>query len=971
MTILRFIRLVLARKWLLLFFPAALALTVFFLTKKSKREYASNTLIYTGLASGYTLESGEGARIDYATVTNAFDNLINTVKARTTLEEVGIRLLASHMMLRQPTPGVANDETYQHIRELIPAEVIRQVVDYNSQSQTVENIYKYSQLPKNVIAEKLLNAKEEPYSVQGIAQKLTVAREGSSDMVKITYIANDPAVVKQTLELVSSVFMRRYREMKVSETGNVVAYFEEQLRRVGEKLAGSEGRLQEFSSQNNIINFNEQTRNVAAQDRDISQEIQNEQKELQASKAALKELESRLSIRQDLALENQTVNSVRDSLAVLNARMALLEMQPDVNQETIRRLQGQIGSLEQRARNGISALYEMHNNKSGVPNRLLFDEWVQAFVGVDKSEARLLVLSDIKQNFDRNYKKMAPLGSSLGRIEREISVAEKEYLDIIHGLSQSKLREQNLMLSTNLKVIDPPRYPDRPEPSKRLILVIGAFMVGFILIISYIIAKEYFDWTLRSPSRAENQVGVPFVGGLPVLTKKEASYYDKLIEDRTLNQGVSKIKHWAAGITGRPAVVLLFSVKESTGKSHFAGRLLKKLNESGNRALWLTPDGSSEPGRENVFPYKWRPDLDSLLSIQEMLPNDEWKHARFVLVELPALITSPMLVQWVQQADYSLLVADAARGWDHSDRNALQTYQENTSRPVGLLLNRIQPDHLEEVIGEVPRPRSSFRRWMKRLLVRTSAVKLGKESAQVASLSPDSPAALSTPPAVPVVPVVPSAAAKKSQQGPSGHKKVRRARSAQEPSKWIVGVLLLLTLVGSGAYLWWKTAADSQHQTFWAYWFSGKKAALFSQTIEDVDTSSDSIGIYNPAEDDTLPMLAEASASEPTDNWDAPAPSTEEPREVPAPSQSVAPVAPAPAPPRETQYFVLGGTFNSRESARPRQTELLNGGYRAEIQEAGGTFQVLTGPYDNYKAAQDKAESIGFILEIKTSIIKK
>ena len=74
------IRLIKNHLLLVIFLPLLIAVFVFFLTRNEKREYTANTLIYTGLASGYTIESGQNSRIDYFTVNNAFDNLINTVK---------------------------------------------------------------------------------------------------------------------------------------------------------------------------------------------------------------------------------------------------------------------------------------------------------------------------------------------------------------------------------------------------------------------------------------------------------------------------------------------------------------------------------------------------------------------------------------------------------------------------------------------------------------------------------------------------------------------------------------------------------------------------------------------------------------------------------------------------------------------------------------------------------------------------
>ena len=103
MNLLEFIRLI-ARNWkVLVLFPLTTAGIVFFLTRNTKKEYVSNTQVYTGIASGYGITSGENDRVDYFAVNNAFDNLMATIKSRETIEEVGMRLLAKHLLVEKPS----------------------------------------------------------------------------------------------------------------------------------------------------------------------------------------------------------------------------------------------------------------------------------------------------------------------------------------------------------------------------------------------------------------------------------------------------------------------------------------------------------------------------------------------------------------------------------------------------------------------------------------------------------------------------------------------------------------------------------------------------------------------------------------------------------------------------------------------------------------------------------------------------
>lgn len=694
MTLLYFIRL-LVRNWAaLLILPLLLAGAVFHFTRNQPREYATTTLIYTGLASGYSLEAGEESR-DRNVVMNAFSNLIGTVKARTTVEEVSLRLLAQHLMLASPNPAISNAQTFQLVRDAVPQELRRRLVVKGSVEQTALHLHTYTQIPKNKVAEKLLSGESSPFSPKAIVARLSVQREGDSDILKISYTANDPAVVKQTLDILTEVFTRRYREMKVSETGNASSYFEEQFRLANQRLTASENRMKDFSRDNRIINYPEQTKYISALDSDIDFEIQRIQGEYEASKAALAQLDSKLKMRQETVERSTEVTRLRDSLAAYNAQLTVLELRPDANPAHLRRMRQRIDEYEGRARLGISSLYDLSHAPGGTPVKPLFDQWIDAFVNVDKGKARLKVLTDFKKSYDRFYDQFAPLGSNLSKLQREIGVAEREYLEILHGLNMSKLREQNLLLSTSLKILDPPQYPGRPEPSKRLLLVIGSFAVGLILVLAYLLGRDYFDSSLRNAQRAARQTGLPFVGALPLTTNPAFRHAE--IERLTTPQAVAKIQSMTAEVPHRPVRVAITSIRDGEGKTYALDRMQAAFDRLGLRAA--IADAEHE---ETYWPVTARDEAGD-----------------FLIYEMPALLNAPLPVDLHHPPDLTLLVTDARHRWSDADAHVLRTYQEVVRNPVGLLLNRVQPVELEGLIGEVPRRRSWLRRLIKRIFVST------------------------------------------------------------------------------------------------------------------------------------------------------------------------------------------------------------------------------------------------------------
>lgn len=122
MKIVYFIK-ILQRHLLLLFIvPILIALIVFFLTRKDQWSYLSETTIYTGVNSGYTVQQQTSSNV-FVNVT-IYDNLINLIRSRQTLEEVSVSLLAQHLLLTNYDSRYISKEHYEEIHSIVPSDIM-------------------------------------------------------------------------------------------------------------------------------------------------------------------------------------------------------------------------------------------------------------------------------------------------------------------------------------------------------------------------------------------------------------------------------------------------------------------------------------------------------------------------------------------------------------------------------------------------------------------------------------------------------------------------------------------------------------------------------------------------------------------------------------------------------------------------------------------------------------------------------
>jgi succinoglycan biosynthesis transport protein ExoP len=121
MRIIEFIRLILRHLVLLILVPFFLALVVLFLTSTPSLKYTSQTLLYTGLATGSSVEMEK--TFNYFATNTAFDNLINIINSRETQEEVAVRLLTIHLMLPEANPHYISKKLYDELKLKIPKDI--------------------------------------------------------------------------------------------------------------------------------------------------------------------------------------------------------------------------------------------------------------------------------------------------------------------------------------------------------------------------------------------------------------------------------------------------------------------------------------------------------------------------------------------------------------------------------------------------------------------------------------------------------------------------------------------------------------------------------------------------------------------------------------------------------------------------------------------------------------------------------
>lgn len=585
--------------------------------------------------------------------------------------------------------------------------------DFNKTIQNFTNYYNSSDT--NFIYGLLHYGTSPHYSIRSI-KSLQIYRIQNSDLVRLVYTSDDPGICQQTLKIIAHVFVKNYKLLKENQTDQVVDYFRRQVDSADRQLRGTEDKLLTFNRRNNIINYAEQTKYIAAQKEDLDLYYANEQVRMAQSAAALRELETKLTRRDSIYLKSDVINQRRKEYADVTERILINELAEDYDKrigDEISILRHRSDKLRDEIKLYVDQLYLYSHSTQGIPIASLLSEWLKNALAYEEAKASLVVLSRRKLDFVKTYQRFAPLGAMLKRIEREMTIAEQTYLELLRSLNLAKMRQQNLQMATNIRIVDPPYFPLQANPSKAKYLVVAAAMIGFLMVLFIILVLEYFDSSLKSPERVSEQIGLKLAGAYPYIGSTVRMKDAVFVTNRLIEMMIQNIKR---SITQnsvyppkKPYLVLFFSTQEKVGKTFLINKVANKLRTYGDKVLVLNyTDSPTEEVNDDFnmsYQYPIRENFSEIRNLRDLinshiLRRDNYQYD-YMLLEIPAIIFHTFPMELIQQVDASLLIVKASNSWSKADAGALEIIKDLAKEPPMTILNEAEDYAIQDMISGV------------------------------------------------------------------------------------------------------------------------------------------------------------------------------------------------------------------------------------------------------------------------------
>ncbi len=408
-------------------------------------------------------------------------------------------------------------------------------------------------------------------TVNQVTQRIQVIPINSSQLVKISFEANDRNLVAQIVNSLAQAYIENDMDAKLQLTTLASTWLDDRLKTLKNKLQESETALQQYREKQGLLESND----VGALD---SRQLQELQTKLILTRQ--KRVEAETALRQVKRLKGGSIEKLSTLPAVLNDQLlGKLKQVEEVSQRNLQTLRKRYGPKHPKL---IQAKADLKAAKIAVDRRVrVVLESIQKSYQVAKTSEQSLLsaINSAKNTIQSTSRK----SYQLGVLMRDVA-SNKKLFELF--LNRSKETKQTGLIKPGARIADPAVPALKPIKPKKGLIISIATILGLFFGIFVAFLHEHLDNTLRRTGDLEGRLQMTELGTLPHLKLKtnagenpinymqehQQSYYSESI--RTIRAGML-----LSSLDNPYKVIMVTSSVPGEGKSSISGSLASSLAE--------------------------------------------------------------------------------------------------------------------------------------------------------------------------------------------------------------------------------------------------------------------------------------------------------------------------------------------------------------------------------------------------------
>jgi len=440
--------------------------------------------------------------------------------------------------------------------------------------------------------------------VDGVLARISVQRQRTSRLLKVSMEATDPELARQLLSAYLDIYMERNLQLRRRSVREAGEWLKQELEKTELKLVTSLTDLVKFTSEHGLVSLDTNSNHV-----------------LTFFNRATERLAQ--SAEQRLQLEASADSSKGPSVAVLPAGVQPVELAG--LRQKLALLDARYSEMQEVYSEDYPKMVMLKKQVEVLKNKIseLDNDIITSALDTAKKQEMLH-----QKGFER-AKQEAIESNSLGVqyavLKKDVETNEQVYNVLLQKSKEIDLNAQ--IVGSNLTLVDPPEKPNRPvRPKKRLILLVAG-LLGVFGGVAVAFCLEHLDDKVRTIDDIEQSLNLPYLGlvphlkrfKIPAATNGKRGVYEFLPYDLPQSRVSDAIVSVTASIQlcapeRSPKTIVVSSAVPGEGKTFMAVALATALSSHERKVLIVDAD-LRKPGVGEVFgEQNGTPGLTNVLS---------------------------------------------------------------------------------------------------------------------------------------------------------------------------------------------------------------------------------------------------------------------------------------------------------------------------------------------------------------------
>jgi len=410
-----------------------------------------------------------------------------------------------------------------------------------------------------------------------ISSGIVVTPVKNSKIVTISFMSKNPEFAAMVANSVAKAYIEEILDMRMSSSRYSIEWMSKKAEEEKAKLEKSEKALQEFMKANDIVTLQDRLAITPEKLSEFNTQLiraEMKRKELEGlySKVSginIKDAETIPYIASDptiQALRNQKLRAEQNieelSKKYGSKHPAMLKAQEElkvIDQKREQEIKRVIASIKNE--------YELARNNENTLRRTLAGT---------KSEAISMNEKYIQYN----------------TLAREVETNRQLYDALIKKLKEESVTQQ--VQTVNVWVVEKAEKPETPVKPRKLLNLLLGIIIGLFGGVGLAFFFEYLDNTVKTPEDVESRIGVPVIGAVPLLEKKN-EIIEEIIIKEPQSVHAESYKSIRTGIllssaTKPPQNILITSMAPEEGKTATSVNLSLTIARSGYSVVLVDSD---------------------------------------------------------------------------------------------------------------------------------------------------------------------------------------------------------------------------------------------------------------------------------------------------------------------------------------------------------------------------------------------